>query len=359
MNVVFTDYDTVIINDNEEITKKKYLTFLEKGIKAQKITDFNYNNELEEFTYVFNNRKYRISVSNMNNQNIEILSVLLELTHSLEIQEQSSSRKKEIINRAKKGSIPNEEARQLYLEHLSNKLHINKIFERLNLRYIIKDSYFSGMIFDSDTWVAIHASQFFVLNGISICTMICLENMTWLLWIILINTITSIASLITLSKDEVLLIKAITYFFKNLTSEISKISKENKLIRHKINSLKNYNISEEKSLFATEDNQNKFNEYLEKYLDKLYLKISKLNEYEKNKMRKKLQTNLEEYRNSVASIENSNRTNITIITGNFLTFLGEFERELDEMLKSNDLEINSKRITIDSPKKRILTLGGK
>ena len=155
MKVIFTDYDTVKIGTEDEMTTKKFFKVFEYLIKNGEVTNCNYNSKNEEFSYLYDNKEYTIKITN---KSINKLRNLLSLT-KLEQNEDTKRKdarirenvKAELLRKARKGEIVSEEAKQLYIKELKSEIKLSNIFKGFELQDFACDL-FNLDVTDTEDW---------------------------------------------------------------------------------------------------------------------------------------------------------------------------------------------------------------
>ena len=162
------------------------------------------------------------------------------------------------------------------------------------------------------------------------------------------------------------LISCIIWFIINLIGNIIKLNidfvhslheytKDAKLIKHKINWLKNYKIPSE------EKQKNTTTNCIEKYINEIYEKLVMLNDEEKKEMLVELLAKINEYRTELANIPQSGLTLETegTINTRFITYLTELELKINQKINKTTPSvelIKKENITNNKVKKRVLQI---
>jgi len=304
-SVMITDYNTVII-DGEEETAKKYLNKLEKDIKKKKVTNFNYSASLEKISYTKKDDTYTIDVSNINGNNLKQLLSLQELENKVESSTLKEANDKELIESAKKGKIESEYTKQVYLEYLKKQLSIRKIFKNLTTKEFMSNNT-SEVIENFDCIVTILSIISFVLFLIlSVCKIVSPFPGFILMGVSVIELIgSSLAAIEGKGTIVSLLLYLITYLITNIVGNIFLNCKNiiknlftgRKMIKHKIKALENYQPLN-KELIDKEKKSDILTDYIERNINGISMIISfssKLKEEDKCNFKNELEQKLKEY----------------------------------------------------------------
>ena len=320
--IIFTDYDTVLIeNTGIEYTTEEFMNWFEKEIKSGKLTNCSYESDTETIKYKYKNNRYMIDLSN-NNKFINPFLVLIELENRLQ---KDSETDKELLEEAKKGHIKSDYARKLYIDSLKKDLSIVKYLNKLNLFEIISDSFYEQNYFLDILFV------FDVLLGI-LGAIVCLVYGKFGLAIV--DVLVTIFQGI-MHNNNVLTTRLIFDTIKNTIKRSREISKENKLIKHKIKNLENMNLNEDKDNTYQKEWNDSIDNLISKSINNISAKIVRLNNYDKKIIRNELDEKLREYRDSISKLSNNDIQEILIISSHFMLYLSELNKRIDEMLLTN------------------------
>ena len=358
--IEFTDYGTVFLPNNKELSKKSFYNYLEKKIKQNKITHFDFNREEEYFIYWEEYEKYKIPITDNNKRDIDILLTLSELEHTIrkakEDKEEELRQKHDLIRQAKKGKIVSEEAKELYLQELYKSITPIKFLRKTN---IFKTSLSSSR--DNDNFFLFTIE--IIIGILSICPISFLIMALSKAKILALILMLLGFAFIIMPIMDISPLKLIYHFIKLSIKNIIEYINEIKITLLKIKHLKNVNIENIAHTKENIDNQEELiNEYLEKYLNRIYLKINKLNKSDKLATLKLLEEHLSAYRTAISNLTDTKKTNAMIETSKFMLFLGELEQKIDAQISENNVETIKPIIqdeTVSQPKKKLRTLGGK
>lgn len=372
MDVIFTDYDTVKIGTEEEITTKKFFKEFEYLIKNGEITNCNYNPENEEFSYLYDNRRYIVKITNKSIHKFRNLLSLMQLEQNESIKRKNEriteNEKQELLRKARNGEIVSNEAKTLYIKELKSEIKLSNVFKKLKLEDIAK-RYFKLDLTDTEEWreaittilTLITFTSLFVFPILFITEV--LKATPGLIILMGASFIEFMVCLATSNNGGSLVSRALTYIIWTIINIIGNIIKlsidfaraickfipQIMLIKHKIKSLKNYKIPNEEIILPDkkEENDNDvLTSYIAKSIDNIYLNLLKLNDEDKREIRKELETKLKEYQKSLLSIPKSGLTLETEVTvsNRFIMSLAEIELKINQKLNSklkNDLIVAS------------------
>ncbi len=334
-NVVFTDAGTVKFLDKKEMTLPEFFTFFEKGIKNYKITDCNYDGDLNiySFNYKENDSEYGKrchicfgdrNTSSMPNE-LRILLTLLELEEGLrrqkEFEELVERNNEKMLEDARMGIIKTDEARKLYIDELRNSLGVKGTFLRFK-EVSIDAKEKSG---DRDDFlVGLHLFLALIFLFFALFT-IGLFKKYILGGLFTGSFLFSTYSFVMMCNE----IKPLGYI-KNLIKGINKdIVRENKLIRYKISYLKKCSL--ESGISSVKINS--LNEETSKRINKIFVKLASL-KINDGGIRREFVLRLDEYKKKMEDILRGNLLSEEeqVIDREFLSYLDSVEERLDKLL---------------------------
>ena len=394
MNIIFTDYDTVKIGNDREITAQKFFEYFAKAIEYDKITNCNYTPESEEFSFIYDNEKYIVKITKKSLDKLRKLLSLMKIEQNKSNKRQKAditkNENEELLKLARNGEIVSEKAKQLYLKELKSEIKLSDIFKEIELQDIAYD-FFNLDASDTEDLAEVISPILAIISFMSTMVFISLGCAGIMKEIP--SSIIAFASLLefiiaAIAKGGSLLARALAYIIWgiinlvgnlikiniDLVRAISKLISKVSLIKHKIKALKNYNVPSEE-LVLPPKNEEKGNDvltsYITKYIDNIYLNLLKLNDEDKREMRTELETKLKEYQASLSNLPKSGLTLETETTVNtrFIMDLADLELRINQKLsitlKSNLIKSSIERINEepenkeendDKTKKRVLQI---
>ena len=369
MNIIFTDYDTVKIGNDREITTQKFFEYFAKAIEYDKITNCNYTPKSEEFSFIYDNEKYIVKITKKSLDKLRKLLSLMKIEQNKSNKRQKAditkNENEELLKLARNGEIVSETAKELYLKELKSEIKLSDIFKEIELQDIAYD-FFHLDASDTKKWAEVISPILAIISFISVIGSMILQfseiiKITPALIMSGVGFVEFFVCLATLDSGGSLLARALTYISWgiinlvgnlikiniDLVRAISKLISKVSLIKHKIKSLKNYNVPSEE-LVLPQKNEEKSNDvltsYIAKYIDNIYLNLLKLNDEDKREMRKELENKLKKYQLSLSSLPQSGLTLETETTVNtrFIMDLADLELKINQKLNS---ELKNKLIT--------------
>ena len=369
MKVIFTDYDTVKIGTEEEVTTKKFFKEFEYLIKNGEITNCNYNPENEEFSFSHDNEIYTIKITNKSLAKLRTLLSLMKLEQNKSNKKQTTAiiknENEKLLKLARNGEIVSEKAKELYLKELKSAIKLSNMFKGFKLQDFAWNL-FNLDVSNTKKWAEpITVVLLFISFISSIGTPILFTEeiikITPAIIIAIASFLEFIIGLATHDEGGSLLARGLTYiswgiinFFGNLIKinidlarAIIEFIPRASLIRHKVKSLKNYQLPSEEIVMKqkTERNDNDvLTSYIAKSIDNIYLNLLKLNDEDKKEIRKELETKLKEYQMSLLNLPKSGLTLETEVTvsNRLIMALAEIELKINQKLNA---ELKSNLIT--------------
>ena len=369
MKVIFTDYDTVKIGTDKEITTKKFFKYFAEAIEYGNITNCNYTPENEEFSFIYDNEKYIIKITN---KSIDKLRKLLSL---MKIEQNKSSKNKknitkneneELLKLARNGEIVSEKAKQLYLKELKSEIKLSYIFKNIKLQNFA----YNLFNLDAKKWAEVLTAMLAIFSFTSflaflILGLIEIVKATPAFIIVGASFLELMTDIIIIgdvhSTSSSLLARALSYIIWGIINFVGNLIKINidlihatpkfiskvSLIKHKIKSLKNYSVPSEEIVTNQKNEGNDkdvLTSYIAKSIDNIYLNLLKLNDEDKKEIRKELETKLKEYQMSLLNLPKSGLTLETEVTvsNRLIMSLAELELKINQKLNA---ELKSKLIT--------------
>lgn len=335
MRAIFTDYDTVKMDNNEEMTTKDFFNFFEKSIKSGKITCCRYDSKKEEFSYTYCGDKYFIKISDKNTHNLRILLTLMELENNESVKRKSQHleeiEREELLKQARDGVIKNEEAKQLYLKELKKEL--KDLFKISNNLYDIWNFDVTPRTYDILSPIL---SVLEVLGVMALAVSLGL-GLTWWTIVPCIYLLVDVFLFISEYMDDLPLSTFPSWLVSSIITNYIENTPKRKLLKHKIKWLKEYKLPvQEIDLSKTKQENNTWADYIEKHINNIYVNLAKLDDEDKSELREELETKLRDYRSDLSNVPASGLTleNEMTISSKFIVFLSELEQRIDEKLKS-------------------------
>ena len=378
MKVIFTDYDTVKIGTDKEITTKKFFKYFAEAIEYGKITSCNYNPEKEEFSFRHDNEVYTIKITNKSLDKLRILLSLMKIEQNKSNKKQNTSitKNEELLRLARNGEIVSEKAKELYLKELKSAIKLSNIFKNIKLqnfaRNLLKESC-EAVITIILTMVSFTSIIIFIILG---ATEIIKTTLAFIMAGASFLVFMTDSVFLSFDDGSSLIAKGLSYiiwgiinFFCNLikinidlVDAIIEFIPKVSLIRHKIKSLKNYQLPSEE-IVTNQKNEGNDNDvltsYIAKSIDNIYLNLLKLNDEDKKEIRKELEIKLKEYQMSLLNLPKSGLTLETEVTvsNRLIMSLAELElrinQKLNTELKSNLITSSIERINEETEDNKV------
>ncbi len=368
----FTDLETVkyktrgysllgdYVEDETEMTVSEFFNMFERGIKEYKITNCEYDEKKNIFSfYVLCNKtskskyKYEIDVSEIGARKLRIFLTLLELEEGLRrkkaYDDKIINEKEKFLEEARDGIIKSEESRQLYLDELRDKLTIKGKLREIKMvnKRAIKNSFESN---DEILTVGVGMSGAGILF-IILC--FCAGYVPFIVASIILELL-----YLNMFIDG---LRGVNFFshVENWFKEMSRFLFNNKkMIKHKIKQLEGYTLPRKNDISKIKING--IDEIIRKKLNEIFVKLVELDEDTREKKRVELSEKILEYRKNIESVP---KRGLTLesegkYTSEFLLYLDSFKIELDKMTRGSSDEKIAYLFTGENKKEECEKTGG-
>lgn len=341
MKVIITDYDTVKIANEKEITREDYLKSLREKIKKGKIFDCTYDSESETFTYTEEDKgTYKVDLSR-SKKNIGIFLSLVEL---FKVIQKNEYEEEKILEKAESGVIDSEYEKEIYLKKLKQSISISGFLKGLRFGDIFLDT-----LEDAEYGFPEEVAMIDIILGIGAPIFLIIFSKYWIALIVFLACAVQFCIHAGLEMSTIHFI--ITLLINTIKGLIN-ISKENKVIKHKIKNIKNITFQEEKILDASsyeEKCYDSLSNCIMQGLNNIYEKLVYLNEFDKKRIKTELESELKKYREELSKSSKQNVEQSLIISSKFMLYLSEVNKKIDSLLAEsvNNKEIQTEEVSID------------
>lgn len=381
--ILFTDYDTVKWDYVKEISKEDFFDLFERLINEEKVkeTCVDLENGRLMFKLMDMNRLYAITLDEdeINNikrgipsRNIRILLTLFEHEKELSFKkkekllqkakdEENEKKKKEhekfLLKEARNGNVLNDEAKELYLSELKNKLKDNNLFKIFIRKFKIrlKNYFYDDILFGYLGLLGFGLLALFVgcvsliLFGVDLGleTIKIFSLITWPCWI------TPVVTMLVIIFNS----------FRDTLPEFKEMLEEHKLLKHKIKALESIHVpKEEKDIDLDNIMKEKQGEDINNKIRRITLLIERLSNESKQALAKELLNMLEQYQKDRSLLRKDGLVLETeeMIKKRFMVSLIDFEEKVNSELAKDEKirEFNDSVMQLEkmaNPKKRIKT----
>lgn len=381
--ILFTDYDTVKWDYVKEISKEDFFDLFERLINEEKVkeTCVDLENGRLMFKLMDMNRLYAITLDEdeINNikrgipsRNIRILLTLFEHEKELSFKkkeellqkakdEENEKKKKEherfLLKEARNGNVLDDEAKELYLSELKDKLKDNNLFKIFIRKFKIrlKNYFYDDILFGYLGLLGFGLLALFVgcvsliLFGVDLGleTIKIFSLITWPCWI------TPVVTMLVIIFNS----------FRDTLPEFKEMLEEHKLLKHKIKVLESIHVpKEEKDIDLDNIMKEKQGEDINNKIRRITLLIERLSNESKQALAKELLNMLEQYQKDRSLLRKDGLVLETeeMIKKRFMVSLIDFEEKVNsELIKDEKLrEFNNSVMQLEKmaiPKKRIKT----
>ena len=350
ISVKFTSYDVVRFGNTKEMIVDDYFKFLEENIKSGLITDCSYDANEEIFLYTYDYMTYSLKL-NGNTRNLRRILEFLELGEhkSVEInnERQEKERKDALLEKAIDGEIETDEARQLYVDYLKQQ----------KKKLISSQFNFTGNYDDYDNFVHSNVINIIlvfieaIVFSVGLGGLICHQISSSLAALLCIPSFAGIIGFFfAIDKNVPFLYKTYNFFatticfiprlFRGIFRLLKKVSPDIKIIDHKLKWLEEYSLPTQ-DLNNGHDNSNvSSNDYIVKYLHKLYIDISSLDDsVDKKTLLTELLHKIKEFDDAKQHLKNGELTttnNEQYIRNAFISYLNDLENRIGEKQEGNE-----------------------
>ena len=382
--ILFTDYDTVKWDYVKEISKEDFFDLFERLINEEKVkeTCVDLENGRLMFKLMDMNRLYAIMLDEdeINNikrgipsRNIRILLTLFEHEKELSFKkkeellqkakdEENEKNKKEherfLLKEARNGNVLNDEAKELYLSELKNKLKDNNLFKIFIRKFKIrlKKFFYDDILFGYLGLLGFGLLVLFV--GCVIPSI--LVGFAEALWLIKISFLVALFFWIT---PIVTMLVIVFNSFKDALPEFRDMLEEHKLLKHKIKALESIHFPKEvKDIDLDNIMKEKVGEDINNKIRRITFSIERLSNESKQALAKELLNMLEQYQKDRSLLRKDGLVLETeeMVKKRFMVSLIDFEEKVNsELIKDEKLrEFNNSVMQLEkmaNPKKRIKT----
>ena len=381
--ILFTDYDTVKWDYVKEISKEDFFDLFERLINEEKVkeTCVDLENGRLMFKLMDMNKLYAITLDEdeINNikrgipsRNIRILLTLFEHEKELSFKkkeellqkakdEENEKKKKEherfLLKEARNGNVLNDEAKELYLSELKNKLKDNNLFKIFIRKFKIrlKNYFYDDILFGYLGLLGFGLLALFVgcvsliLFGVDLGleTIKIFSLITWPCWI------TPVVTMLVIIFNS----------FKDTLPEFKEMLEEHKLLKHKIKALESIHVPKEvKDIDLDNIMKEKQGEDINNKIRRITLLIERLSNESKQALAKELLNMLEQYQKDRSLLRKDGLVLETeeMIKKRFMVSLIDFEEKVNSELAKDEKirEFNDSVMQLEkmaNPKKRIKT----
>ena len=381
--ILFTDYDTVKWDYVKEISKEDFFDLFERLINEEKVkeTCVDLENGRLMFKLMDMNKLYAIKLDEdeINNikrgipsRNIRILLTLFQHEKELSFKkkeellqkakdEENEKNKKEherfLLKEARNGNVLNDEAKELYLSELKNKLKDNNLFKIFIRKFKIrlKKFFYDDILFGYLGLLGFGLLALFVgcvsliLFGVDLGleTIKIFSLITWPCWI------TPVVTMLVIIFNS----------FKDTLPEFKEMLEEHKLLKHMIKALESINVPKEvKDIDLDNIMKEKAGEDINNKIRRITLSIERLSNESKQALAKELLNMLEQYQKDRSLLRKDGLVLETeeMIKKRFMVSLIDFEEKLNsELVKDEKIrEFNDSVMQLEkmaNPKKRVKT----
>ena len=381
--ILFTDYDTVKWDYVKEISKEDFFDLFERLINEEKVkeTCVDLENGRLMFKLMDMNKLYAIKLDEdeINNikrgipsRNIRILLTLFEHEKELSFKkkeellqkakdEENEKKKKEhesfLLKEARNGNVLNDEAKELYLSELKNKLKDNNLFKIFIRKFKIrlKKFFYDDILFGYLGLLGFGLLALFVgcvsliLFGVDLGleTIKIFSLITWPCWI------TPVVTMLVIIFNS----------FRDTLPEFKEMLEEHKLLKHKIKALESINVPKEvKDIDLDNIMKEKAREDINNIIRRITLSIERLSNDSKQALAKELLNMLEQYQKDRSLLRKDGLVLETeeMIKKRFMVSLIDFEEKVNSELAKDEKirEFNDSVMQLEkmaNPKKRVKT----
>lgn len=381
--ILFTDYDTVKWDYVKEISKEDFFDLFERLINEEKVkeTCVDLENGRLMFKLMDMNRLYAITLDEdeINNikrgipsRNIRILLTLFQHEKELSFKkkeellqkakdEENEKNKKEherfLLKEARNGNVLNDEAKELYLSELKNKLKDNNLFKIFIRKFKIrlKKFFYDDILFGYLGLLGFGLLALFVgcvsliLFGVDLGleTIKIFSLITWPCWI------TPVVTMLVIIFNS----------FKDTLPEFKEMLEEHKLLKHMIKALESINVPKEvKDIDLDNIMKEKAGEDINNKIRRITLSIERLSNESKQALAKELLNMLEQYQKDRSLLRKDGLVLETeeMIKKRFMVSLIDFEEKVNSELAKDEKirEFNDSVMQLEkmaNPKKRVKT----
>ena len=381
--ILFTDYDTVKWDYVKEISKEDFFDLFERLINEEKVkeTCVDLENGRLMFKLMDMNKLYAIKLDEdeINNikrgipsRNIRILLTLFQHEKELSFKkkeellqkakdEENEKNKKEherfLLKEARNGNVLNDEAKELYLSELKNKLKDNNLFKIFIRKFKIrlKKFFYDDILFGYLGLLGFGLLALFVgcvsliLFGVDLGleTIKIFSLITWPCWI------TPVVTMLVIIFNS----------FKDTLPEFKEMLEEHKLLKHMIKALESINVPKEvKDIDLDNIMKEKAGEDINNKIRRITLSIERLSNESKQALAKELLNMLEQYQKDRSLLRKDGLVLETeeMIKKRFMVSLIDFEEKVNSELAKDEKirEFNDSVMQLEkmaNPKKRVKT----
>lgn len=381
--ILFTDYDTVKWDYVKEISKEDFFDLFERLINEEKVkeTCVDLENGRLMFKLMDMNKLYAITLDEdeINNikrgipsRNIRILLTLFQHEKELSFKkkeellqkakdEENEKNKKEherfLLKEARNGNVLNDEAKELYLSELKNKLKDNNLFKIFIRKFKIrlKKFFYDDILFGYLGLLGFGLLALFVgcvsliLFGVDLGleTIKIFSLITWPCWI------TPVVTMLVIIFNS----------FKDTLPEFKEMLEEHKLLKHMIKALESINVPKGvKDIDLDNIMKEKAGEDINNKIRRITLSIERLSNESKQALAKELLNMLEQYQKDRSLLRKDGLVLETeeMIKKRFMVSLIDFEEKVNSELAKDEKirEFNDSVMQLEkmaNPKKRVKT----
>ena len=381
--ILFTDYDTVKWDYVKEISKEDFFDLFERLINEEKVkeTCVDLENGRLMFKLMDMNKLYAIKLDEdeINNikrgipsRNIRILLTLFQHEKELSFKkkeellqkakdEENEKNKKEherfLLKEARNGNVLNDEAKELYLSELKNKLKDNNLFKIFIRKFKIrlKKFFYDDILFGYLGLLGFGLLALFVgcvsliLFGVDLGleTIKIFSLITWPCWI------TPVVTMLVIIFNS----------FKDTLPEFKEMLEEHKLLKHMIKALESINVPKEvKDIDLDNIMKEKAGEDINNKIRRITLSIERLSNESKQALAKELLNMLKQYQKDRSLLRKDGLVLETeeMIKKRFMVSLIDFEEKVNSELAKDEKirEFNDSVMQLEkmaNPKKRVKT----
>lgn len=277
----FTDFDTVILKDNEELPQKEFFKVLEKNLQSGKYNVY-YDKEQNKFFITYDGLDYEVDLPlivmqefSIGKRNIitaklvKLANIEDEYTQRIINTEKEKKRREKILKNANMGVINNEEERNIYLNYLVKQ-------KKFKIKSII--SYFKNWVKDFGKSLSFSSKMFGDEDDSTLSLLLCwffssflFFLMSLIIYLIIyfvfvmahlcsVNLAIMMGIMVTAIPTNTFISKTIKFLLSNRIGRLHKFWQNRKLLNTKINALSKQVIKEEKIIKVKEENCEKFND---------------------------------------------------------------------------------------------------
>lgn len=273
----FTDFDTVILKDNEELPQKEFFKVLEKKLQSGKYNVY-YDKEQNKFFITYNGLDYEVDLPLIVMQEfligkrniitaklVKLANIEDEYTQRIINTEKEKKRREKILKNANMGVINNEEERNIYLNYLVKQ-------KKFKIKSII--SYFKNWVKDFGKSLSFSSKMFGDEDDSTLSLLFCWFFSSFLCFLMSliiyfvfvmahlcsVNLAIIIGIMVTAIPTNIFIYKTIKFLLSNRIGRLHKFWQNRKLLNTKINALSKQVIKEEKIVKTKEDNGEKFDD---------------------------------------------------------------------------------------------------